>query len=164
MTHAHSAVHIRDITPTDADVISGLGIRSKAHWGYTPDQMEVFRQELTHRADELQHKSGELAEQGGAEVGFYLLHTIDDATIELECLFIDPGTLKSGYGSTLFRRAVDRARGLGFTRMTIQSDPFAAGFYERHLARKLRDIPSSIPDRTIPLFEYDLAAHPLGAR
>ena len=163
MTESPATVQIRDIVPADAAVISGIGIRSKAHWGYTPEQMQVFREELTHSEDDLHHKSGEIAETGGAAVGFYLLHTIDAATIELECLFIEPTALKSGYGSTLFRRAVERARELGFPRMTIQSDPFAAGFYERHHARKLRDIPSSIPGRTIPFFEYDLVAHPLGA-
>ena len=40
----------------------------------------------------------------------------------------------------------------------IQSDPNAAGFYHALGARLEREIPSSIPGRTIPFFARSLAA------
>lgn len=65
--------------------------------------------------------------------------------------------LGRGLGRALFAHACNLARRAQIRSLTIQSDPNAAGFYAALGARFLRDIPSSIPGRSIPCFEFDLA-------
>lgn len=43
---------IRKAHPEEADKINQLGIRSKAHRGYTPYKMQVFEQELKIQPNE----------------------------------------------------------------------------------------------------------------
>ena len=38
---------IRPAHPEEAAQISELALRSKSHWDYAPEQLEVFREELT---------------------------------------------------------------------------------------------------------------------
>ena len=51
-TNAES-LKIRVAVPEEADAISELAIRSKTHWNYTPEQMLVFRGELTLSPEDL---------------------------------------------------------------------------------------------------------------
>lgn len=151
------AYRIRAATLAEAALLSSLAIRSKAHWGYDDAQMRTFRDELTLRPGDVREGDAHVVEVDGIVRGFYTLTRTGDVSIELEHLFIDPDALGGGLGAALLAHARHRAAGAGFTRMTVQSDPNAAGFYESMGARKLRDIPSSIPGRTLPCYEIDLA-------
>ena len=57
-------------------------------------------------------------------------------------------------GATLLADAVDRARALGVSRLVIDADPNAAGFYVRMGARRVGSVASgSIVGRELPRFE-----------
>jgi hypothetical protein len=47
------ALKIRVAVPEEADAISGLAIGSKKNWNYTPEQILVFRGELTLSPEDL---------------------------------------------------------------------------------------------------------------
>lgn len=82
----------------------------------------------------------------------------EGAVVDLADMFVDPPAIGGGAGRALFEACVVLARALGARRMTILADPNAAPFYERMGARFLRNAPSdAIPDRSLPLYEYDLA-------
>jgi predicted N-acetyltransferase YhbS len=76
--------------------------------------------------------------------------------VELEHLFVEPSRLRRGLGAALFRHAVEQARAAGFRRLTILSDPHAAGFYQAMGAQLEERVPSSIPGREIPVFALTL--------
>lgn len=133
-------------------MLTEFSLRSKAVWNYPAEWMESFRPELTLTPDQLAEIPAFVLEVEGQAVGYYSLLRRSVEEVELWHLFIRPGTLRRGYGSRLFAHAMSTAAGLGYRRVVIQSDPNAAGFYERHGARKVSDIPSCIPNRTIPLF------------
>jgi GNAT superfamily N-acetyltransferase len=152
---------IRPAKPVEARAISALALRSKAHWGYTTEQLEVFRDELTLDAEAVPRHRTHVVEESGRVLGFYTLvphpdRPGDDATVELEHLFVEPDVLGRGLGAALLAHACGVARSDGFARLVIQSDPNAAGFYDAQGARRVREIPSSIPGRTIPFYELDL--------
>jgi GNAT superfamily N-acetyltransferase len=152
----------RPASPEEAEAISALALRSKAHWGYPPEQMEVFRRELVLPPEEVVRRRAHVTEQAGQIVGFYTLVGRTNDFVELEHLFIDPSHLGRGLGTKLFRHACALAQELGFHRLIIQSDPHAAGFYEAMGAHPEGEIPSSIPGRHIPLFTVELGeASPL---
>jgi GNAT superfamily N-acetyltransferase len=148
---------IRIAHASEAQAISDLAFRSKSHWEYTPDQLEVFRGELTITPDQVTQKRAHVAEESGAIVGFYTLAALNENEAELEHIFVDPDRLTRGVGSQLFRHACEIARVSGARTLVVQSDPNAAGFYHALGAKLEIDIPSSIPGRTIPYFTYSLA-------
>ena len=153
MGEARISNRIRRARPDEAGKLSGLALRSKATWGYTTDQMAIFADELTLTPEKFEPQATCVLEYDGRIVGYYILCRQSEAAIELEHLFVDAPMLRQGFGSVLFEHARKEAIARGFTRMSIQSDPNAEGFYLAHGARTIRQIPTSIPNRTLPLME-----------
>src|SRR4051794_14822434 len=147
---------IRPAIAEEAEVISSLAIRSKAHWGYTPEQMVVFSRELVLSPAELATRRAHVLEENGRIIGLYTLVARADDAAELDHLFIDPSRLGSGLGAALFRHACVVAQQAGFRRLSILSDPHAVGFYAAMGARLEGYVPSSIPGRQLPVFTLDL--------
>lgn len=121
-------------------------------------QRTVFREELTWTESLLDSRTTFAAEDKGALIAYYALNPMRETTVDLEHLFVDPGQFGRGIGRRLFDHACATAAASDFRTMTIMSDPNAAGFYHKLGCRKVKDIPSSIPGRQIPLFHFDLTA------
>ena len=78
-------------------------------------------------------------------------------TLDLDKLFVEPQRIRNGVGRLLIGQAIAEARRRGAKRVTILSDPYAAGFYERNGARLIGQAPSdAIPGRSVPLYEIRL--------
>ena len=150
---------IRAAKIEDLPKISTLAIQSKAHWKYTEEQMSTFRSELTMTPQMLTTRLVFVAEEDRQMVGYYSLVDLvgnEPVTLELEHLFVTPNRLRCGIGSSLYSHAKRTAREQGGRSLVIQSDPNARGFYVRLGAKLVREIPSSIPGRTIPYFVADI--------
>ena len=147
---------IREASRTDAKLHSDLAFRSKSHWNYSPEQLAVFRLELTLDPDQIRSKRTHLWEEFQKVEGFYTLVEQDPRCVELEHIFVEPRSLRRGIGRELFRHAVEVARRSEFETIEIQSDPNAAGFYVAMGAEFIRDVPSSIPGRSIPIFRFPI--------
>lgn len=151
------------MTPDDLAIVSNLGIASKRSWGYDADRMSVFAPELTISRDAFASLlDAEVACVEGEVVGFYTLRRHSDGSTELEHLFVAPDWSHRGVGSLLLGRALERAALRGAAKLLITADPNSAGFYERFGAWKIGDRASSIPNRTIPMYEISTDAR--GAR
>jgi len=150
---------IRSAHPGEAAAISTLAIRSKAHWRYTAEQLAVFRQELTITPEQIERDGAEVLERDGEILAFYTLAPFEGPdTLELGHLFVDPDHLGRGLGRQLLEHACRVARARGFAELFVQSDPNAEGFYRASGAKHVRDVPTSIPGRTLPLLVLDLGA------
>ena len=151
---------LRTATTTDAHVISELALRSKAHWGYSPEFMQACHQELTHTPEQILHVDSiyVVAEaQDKTVVGFYALQRQSGSLFELDALFIEPEFIGRGIGRQLVEHAVDEARRRGGLRLQIQGDPHAQSFYLAMGGRLIGERKSgSIAGRNLPLFEIDL--------
>lgn len=147
---------IRAARPEDAKSLCPMAIASKALWGYSEEQMEIFREELTFSGEQLVDLMGHVAELNGELVGYYTLVAHFDDEIELEHLFVDSKHLKEGIGRQLLEHAIEFSRDRGHRRMKIISDPNAELFYIKSGAHKIGDHQSSIPGRTIPILEIRL--------
>jgi GNAT superfamily N-acetyltransferase len=151
-----SVFSIRPGVAADAPVVSAFALRSKGHWGYSPEFLEACRDELTYT--EADCSSGDLyvATADGNIAGFYLLHGVGPEA-ELAALFVDPPRIGQGLGGVLLRHALDLARTRGVVRVHLDADPDAAPFYVHHGARRVGEAPSgSIPGRVLPLLEFEL--------
>ncbi len=78
-------------------------------------------------------------------------------TLDLDNLFVEPRWIRAGIGRALIAHAIEEARRRGAKRLTILSDPYAAGFYKRNGARWIGEaLSDAIPGRSLPLYEIKL--------
>ena len=153
------SLRIREALPQEAELLSGLAIRSKAHWGYSQDFLDACRAELTVDSSRLGTDDYQCfaALEGDLIVGFYTLEAVSAGIYELEALFVSPEHIGSGIGSLLIRHAVSRLSERGAERLLIQGDPNATDFYIAMGARQTGTRESqSVPGRSLPLFEIDI--------
>jgi GNAT superfamily N-acetyltransferase len=137
-----------------------LCVRSKAAWGYDEDFMGLVR--LAFEGMQEQVATGDVWVATGADgevAGMVALGLGEQPdTLDLDKLFVEPRRIRTGVGRALLAYAVSEARRRGADRLTILADPYAAGFYERHGARRIGEAPSdAIPGRSLPLYEMKLA-------
>ncbi|MFE4946967.1 GNAT family N-acetyltransferase [Streptomyces sp. NPDC056641] len=129
-------MRIREARPDEAPALSALVLRSKAHWGYDDAFLAACRDELTISAGEVTVRRLTVAEDGasGEALGVASLEgRAPDGTLGL--LFVEPHAIGRGIGRALYAHVLDRARALGFERLTIDSDPHAVDFYRALGAR-----------------------------
>ncbi|MCB1204504.1 MAG: GNAT family N-acetyltransferase [Verrucomicrobiae bacterium] len=145
---------IRPLTHADLAFVSALGISSKATWGYSEQEMSVFRTELTLSETSVQElMAAEVAVINNEIVGYFTIRRHADGVVELEHLFVAPHRFGRGIGSALLRKARVTAGSLGEPTLKVIADPNSAGFYERTGATLVGNHKSSIPGRTIPIYE-----------
>ncbi|WP_326583948.1 GNAT family N-acetyltransferase [Streptomyces sp. NBC_00481] len=147
-------VRIRPARADEATALTDLVVRSKAHWGYDAEFLAACREELTIRADEIDDRRIVVAEDEA-------LGMLGAASLEgtaphgrLGLCFVEPHAIGRGVGRALYSHVMGTARALGFTRITIESDPHAEPFYRRMGARPCGDTPSgSVEGRELPLLD-----------
>lgn len=111
-------------------MLTELCLRSKAVWGYNRDFMDACRDELTITPSTLRSSHLKVAEGAGIVIGVAQV-TVKGDVAELDKLFIEPTSLRSGAGRALFNWAKDLARATGAATMVVDSDPSASEFYRR---------------------------------
>lgn len=156
-----SSLKIRQAFPQEANLLSRLALRSKAHWGYSQDFLDACRSELTIDASRLGTEDYQCfaAFDGESIVGFYALESVAAGSYELDAFFVEPEHIGSGVGRLLIQHAVRKLSERGVERLIIQGDPHATEFYIAAGARQVGTRAStSIPGRELPLFEIDIAS------
>lgn len=147
---------IRPARPGESEALSRLTLRSKAHWGYDDAFLDACRDELLVTEDAIASGSVAVLETDRRSAGIYALAFVGEIA-ELELFFVEPRDMGRGYGRRLWDHAVEAARDAGATRLLIQSDPNAEGFYLRMGAERTGSSPSaSIPGRSLPVLEVRL--------
>jgi N-acetylglutamate synthase-like GNAT family acetyltransferase len=149
---------IRRAKASEADLLTELALRSKAHWGYGPEFLRACRDDLTVEADFLAANPVYVVEEEGSVVGYYSLERQTDEDVELVHLFVEPAAIGKGFGKLLWRHAAETARQLGFREVVLSSDPYAEDFYRAMGARRVGEIASPVsPSRKLPLLRFDCA-------
>ncbi|WP_212914834.1 GNAT family N-acetyltransferase [Streptomyces sp. TS71-3] len=147
---------IRAARADEADLLTELALRSKAHWGYDEAFIKACREELTILPAEVDSRRIRVAESDGRLAGFVSVQG-EPPEGEVGMMFVDPEFIGQGVGRLLFGRALTVARNAGFVRLTIDSDPNAEPFYRAMGATRIGTAPSgSIPGRVLPLLEITL--------
>lgn len=139
-------MHLRPARPDDAEALTALALRSKAHWGYDAAFIEACRAELTVTPARIGSERMVVAEDDGRVVGFVAV-----AGDSLEDLFADPDHIGTGIGSALLGAAIEIVRGAGHVALSIEADPHAADWYRSKGAVDVGTVPSgSVPGRRLP--------------
>ncbi len=153
---------VRPAQADEADALTDISMRSKAHWGYDDAFMAQCVESL--RVDIPEIEAGRVIVAEGPEgllgvMGWAPLEAgrPDEPDWEISHLFVDPSAMGRGVGRLLFEEGIVRIRTLGCNVLEILSDPEAKAFYERMGATPVGDAPSdAIPGRRLPLLQYTL--------
>jgi N-acetylglutamate synthase-like GNAT family acetyltransferase len=154
---------IRRALPREAANLSALALRSKALWGYNAAFMEACRAPLTVDPAAIEKCPFYILDEGGTITGFYGLSG-QPPRGEIEFLFVEPESVRSGRGQRLARHFLALARSLGFEELDVSADPSAEGFYVAMGAVRTAEVPSdAIPNRLIPRLRFSLIADRVAA-
>jgi len=142
----------------DADALTDLAHRAKAHWGYSASWMRAWDAQLTILPGYIDMHDVWVAERGGAIVGMCALEDRGSRWM-LEHVWVDPLLHGHGIGRALVLRALQTAREHRARVVELLADPYATGFYDRLGARRIGDVHAPMPgarDRTLPRYEFTL--------
>ena len=152
-------VLIRQPHAHEADYLSDMVLRSKASWGYLPDFMAACVDALRITPQDIAEGAIRVAADAVTDTPLGLNKVVygGDGHVGLDKLFIAPEAMGRGVGALLFQDAATRAKALGATVMTIDSDPGAESFYLRMGAARVGSVESeAIPGRFLPKLEFTL--------
>lgn len=151
---------IRPATGDDADALSDLAHRAKAHWGYPASWMREWDPQLTIIPGYLEAHDVWVAERDGTIVGMCALEDLGRRW-SLEHVWVEPSAHGGGIGRALVMCALEEAGRRRPGVVELLADPFARGFYERLGARHAGDVAAPMPGakgRTLPRFEFDVGS------
>ncbi len=114
--------------------------------------MELARPSLTVTPEYLEANECWVAEIDGATAGWFSLVQMRDAVL-LDNFFLLPAHIGSGVGRRMWEEALRMAESAGAERLTLESDPNAAGFYERMGARLTGSVTAPATGRELPVYE-----------
>ena len=148
-------VIVRPAAIEEAAALSALANRSKASWGYNPAQIAAapIRIEPAAIAEGWVWVAQDRRRKVMGVAS--LARTAAPDMLDLDTLFIEPEAQRAGAGEALLAHVASMARFFGATRLRIESDPNATGFYERFGARRVGEARSSW-GRMLPVYELDL--------
>lgn len=149
-------VTYRAARASEGELLTGLACAAKAHWGYPPELMALWVDDLGVSPEFIEENHVICAERDGEVIGFAAVCE-EDGGFELEHLWVRPDCMRRGVGSGLLGEIVGHLRSLGATSVRIVSDPHAEGFYLELGARRIGEKESSKrPGRFLPVLVLDV--------
>ena len=148
---------IRPARLDESTFITALGLRSKAHWGYSQDFMDACRHQFVLADEIILAGNVFVLEDAGAIQGYSTIEHVDDKTVLLGDLFIEPSAIGKGYGALLWQHIKAEAIQRGYKRLLVESDPNALAFYEKMGMKVCGEKKSSLFEgRVLPLLDMNL--------
>ncbi|MEY9972139.1 N-acetylglutamate synthase-like GNAT family acetyltransferase [Lysinibacillus sp. RC46] len=145
---------IRTAKIQDCYLLSNLAYKSKAYWGYTEDFLQQCKDDLTVTKEYIEKNPVYVMESDNKIVAFYSF-TINE--LKLDALFIDPDYIGKGLGRMIWDHLLNKAKELGISEFTLDSEPNAEGFYLKMGAKNIGSTPSTVfPDRQLPLMKVNV--------
>ena len=135
---------IRPAIETQAELLSALVMRAKAHWGYSAQTLEGWRCELAVSPQDIRAKPTFVALMDDEVAGFYSLSAVQSVW-ELDNLWVSPEFMHRGIGRTLLSHALETARSRGAVEVTVDADPNAEPFYQQCGAVRRGEVAAPIP-------------------
>ena len=144
---------IRKAKLQEAEILTNLALVSKAHWGYTLEQLAEWKEELTLSKHYIIDNKVLVLEKNHLILGFYAYIRKTPKTVDLDFLFVDPQHIRKGFGKLLITHFIEEMKRQNFEVVTVDSDPNAEKFYRHFGFETISKKPSSIKDRFLPVMK-----------
>lgn len=147
---------IQEARPSDHQELSILTKTSKAYWGYSPEQMEKWDDDLTISEAYIAENEVWKLDLDDQIIGYYSYWEESPQLIKLDNLFLLPSHIGQGYGHFLLTDCMNRIKAAGYTSLRLDADPHAETFYAHYGFQVVGQLPTSIKDRFLPIMQKDL--------
>lgn len=141
---------------TDAKALTALTIRSKAHWDYSAEQIEIWKPDLTISAEYIATNAVFVLNDREQLIGYYSYLVLDEVKMKLDNIFIDPTFIGKGYGKILMEHLLSEAKQKGFDKIVLDSEPNAEAFYHKFGFKVIGQLETSIKNRFLPIMELSI--------
>src|SRR4051812_32652248 len=98
---------IERATLNDSGILTDLTKKSKAYWGYSNEQIELWSEALTITRIYMETKDVFKLVLDEIIIGYYSFFTVDEDTLKLDNFFILPEYIGKGYGRELMNDFLD---------------------------------------------------------
>jgi ribosomal protein S18 acetylase RimI-like enzyme len=140
----------------DNQILTEITKKSKAHWGYSEEQIEKWSPFLTISEEYIQTNSVYKLTQDNHIIGYYSYFNNEDNSITLDNLFITPKFIRIGLGKLLMDDFINRMKNTICKKIILHADPNAEGFYQKLGFQKTGEFQTSIKNRIMPIMEMNL--------
>jgi len=147
---------IEKATKIDTEILTSITKKSKAHWGYSDEQISAWSELLTISSEYVEKNYVFKLIENDKIIGYYSYY-YDSDSILLDNLFILPEFIGKGFGKILMNDFLSRVKDSGQKRILLDSEPNAAQFYSKFGFIKIDEIKTSIKDRFLPVMELHLS-------
>ncbi|MDR7371596.1 GNAT family N-acetyltransferase [Flavobacterium aquidurense] len=147
---------IEKAIPQDHQVLTEITKKSKAFWGYSDEQIEIWADALTVSEKYIEVNSVYKLVFEDKIAGYYSFYFKDEKTVKLDNLFISPEYIGKGLGRIAMNHFLMIARKLGINTITLNADPNAETFYTKFDFVKVGQITTKIKDRYLPIMELNI--------
>ena len=137
-------VVIRAARLEEAATLSAIAREAKAMWGYGPEALAAWKDQLTIAAADIGSRPFFAAQVDAVVTGFYSLAPAGDQW-ELDNLWVAPAHARCGIGGALLKHALLQARLGGAQRLLVDSDPNAEAFYLKAGAVRAGEVGAPLP-------------------
>jgi GNAT superfamily N-acetyltransferase len=141
----------------DNEVLTAITKKSKAHWGYSEEQIEIWSELLTISPTYIETKSVYKLVIDAKTVGYYSFFYEDEHTIKLDNLFILPEYIGKGFGRILMNDFLILVNGTSVNKVILDSEPNAEMFYAKLGFVKVGEIETSIKNRYLSIMELKIS-------
>lgn len=152
-------IEIRSAVPADAEALSEIAHAAKASWGYPPEWIQIWDDELTVSSDYIERANVYVAIEAGLILGFGALEQ-RGSDWNLGHLWVGPAAQRKGIGARLMQHVLSEAARIApGGSMRVDADPNTIGFYSKLGGELIEWMPVPMPgapERKIPIFEFQL--------
>jgi len=148
-------IHYRPAVASDAQLLTQLAEESKGFWGYPPEYMELWKDDLLFTAARIQAWKVVVAERAEEILGVVALSWAEQAA-EIEHLWVKPSAMQQGIGRQLFRQICEEARALELASFIVISEPNAEKFYRKLGGQAAGSVESKPAGRRLPRLRFEL--------
>ncbi|MBD5779975.1 GNAT family N-acetyltransferase [Pelagicoccus sp. NFK12] len=139
--------------PQQAKVLSDLAIESKGHWGYSKEQLDIWRKDLKIEEEEITQNLVRTILAEGELVGFFSIKREKNEDV-LDHLWLLSKAIGRGIGNQAFKKIKEDCMNLKIEEFTVISDPDAEGFYLKQGCVRVGEVESKPQNRMLPKLKY----------
>jgi N-acetylglutamate synthase-like GNAT family acetyltransferase len=147
---------IEKASVNDCQILTEITKKSKAHWGYSEEQIKKWTPFLTISKEYILTNSVYILTQAEQILGYYSYFNNEDNSITLDNLFITPKYIRKGLGKLLMEDFINRMKNTNCKKIILHADPNSEGFYQKLGFQKIGKFQTSIKNRFMPIMEMNL--------
>ena len=122
-------MNIKRANADDNEVLTAITKKSKAHWGYSEEQILKWNDNLTISREYIENNFVFKLVNGNEIIGYYSYIIKQQKNVLLDNLFVLPEYIGKGFRKYLMSDFLDRMKKENFEKITLDSEPNAEEFY-----------------------------------